>query len=65
MLEEAGANLNSVTEKGYSVLSYAIKSYDFSPNNNQSGIDPVVEYLLTKTSIGEEFLSFTTKLRVM
>ena len=52
MLEEAGANINSVSEKGESVLTYAINGVV------PTDIDPIIEYLLKKTSIGEKVVCF-------
>ena len=51
MLEKAGADLNHINRNGYSVLSDSLNFWR-GPKSNVTHIEPVVEYLLSKTQIG-------------
>ena len=49
MLEKAGADLNHINKRGVSVLIAPF----LNSKKNLTSIEEVMEYLLTKTSIGE------------
>ena len=49
MLDKAGADFNRIAINGKSVLTFALTNM----NLDLEKIEPVMEYLLTKTNIGE------------
>ena len=50
MLERAGADFNLITPSGQSVLTFPLMNM----NSDIEKMESVMEYLLTKTNIGEE-----------
>ena len=56
MLEEAGADLNYVTESGDSVLTYSLTPFSLTPKNDLDHIETVTDYLLSRSNIGENAL---------
>ena len=50
MLERAGADFNHISPKGQSVLNFPLMNM----NSDMEKMESVMEYLLTKTNIGEE-----------
>ena len=50
MLEEAGADFDHISRNGESVLTFALTNL----NIDLTKIEPVMEYLLAKTNIGEK-----------
>ena len=56
MLEDAGADVNYVTESGDSVLTYSLAYFSLTPNNGLDYIEKVTDYLLSRSNIGEHIL---------
>ena len=54
ILEKAGADLNRIAPTGHSVLSLAVNN-----RRNLPQMEPLVEYLLRNTNIGEKVTTFT------
>ena len=50
MLERAGADFNHISQIGQSVLTFPLMNM----NSDIEKMESVMEYLLTKTNIGEE-----------